>query len=61
MTDLEQAARAVLEAWDDDDEGRLAEAIYQLGLAVAAVDTVARPNDRPRPPTSWHVSDRDNP
>jgi hypothetical protein len=32
--DLERAARAVLEAWDEDDEGRLAEAIYYLGLAV---------------------------
>ena len=39
---LEQAAAAVLEAWDADDEGQLAEAIYQLGLAVAEIDLRTR-------------------
>ena len=47
MTDLEKAARAVLAAWDDDDEGCLAEAIYSLGLSVAKCRDRARPNDRP--------------
>jgi hypothetical protein len=60
MTDLEQAAQTVLEAWDDDDEGRMAEAVYHLGLAVATVARVAQPKTG-LTPTSWHASDRDNP